>query len=215
MSSCAFCEELVTRECGELGDRTIWENDDWMVIPTVGCFVEGYVMLMPKDHTYSFGQLDSDLLSLAASRLVEKLRIQLSQIYNKQIFVAEHGAVSCAVKGAQCCDHAHLHFIPIGNDAHMDCLDRIYSSHSNNISPKVLDNLDQLADFAGYPYVLGSFNPWLYHVHFEELSGFRSQFCRWAAARVLGIEKEYNWKTHPCWDNMRRTISTLRGKLKL
>lgn len=212
MSSCAFCTELLEKEVNpSIGfNRVIWEDDQFAIVPTVGCFVEGYVMLMPKDHTYSVAQLDEEDLVRMES-IASLLRSQLTKTYG-DVVVAEHGAVSCAVKGAQCCDHAHLHFIPVGPEKLDDVCDLYWDVRGENDAILSLVELPNLgADEAAY--ILVSLDDSLYNVWLKS-DGFKSQFCRWATAKVLGKEEEYDWRKFPHIDNMRKTVERLRGNLK-
>lgn len=220
--TCAFCDELESpnKMSLEIGfNRIIWEDEDFVVLPTVGCFVEGYVMLMPKEHSYSFAQLDA--LSIArADYLTKKLRRELEDIYGEyyedtpadSILVAEHGAVSCAIKGAQCCDHAHLHFIPLATEARLFAVFDEYlkaANGANRIPVSSLMDAKRLGA-AEHAYILASFDPSHFMVWLSS-NGFRSQFCRWASAKLLGIEEQYSWKTHPHFENMKKTCKKLKG----
>lgn len=215
MSECAFCTELDNepRVCEPFGgDRVIWEDDDFVILPTVGCFTEGYVMIMPRDHTYSIAQLEPPLLR-KLGRLTAQLRGQLQRIYGL-VAVAEHGALNCEVKGAQCCDHAHLHFIPVVTEEKMDQMCKEYAKAcvpGNN--SEFLSTVMDLGRFREYAYILFSPYPGCYNV-WKSSDGFQRQFCRLAAARALGKEEEYDWRKHYGVENMRKTVERLHGNLK-
>src|SRR6266511_3510255 len=44
---CSFCAEFT---CPGGGGRIITRDGDWVLLPTLGCFVAGYCLLMPIDH---------------------------------------------------------------------------------------------------------------------------------------------------------------------
>lgn len=209
MDACAYCYEMAQnpRHLDGLNmDRVVWEDDDWMVFPTVGSFVEDYLLLSPRDHVYSFAQLEVEERE-KLPRVVEWLRTLLLQpsLGYSHILVAEHGALNCQVKGAQCCDHAHLHFIPLRTEAQMDEICTIYGHHSS-APPDLLSDLKHLHNYDEDAYILMSPAPGVWNVWTSDKGNFRSQFCRWAAAQALGCVDQYNWRSHPNFDKLKRTV---------
>lgn len=206
--NCAICTELNSVDVVDpmIGfNRIVWEDDDFVVVPTVGCFAEGYVMLMPKDHTFSMAQLEPAQL-LRADEVTKKLHAFLAEEYGLPVTIAEHGAVDCQVKGAQCCDHAHLHFIPVPCTPMSEYLKIRLPDHRT-------PSLSSLRSIGaeGVAYILASGDTDGYSIWMES-TGFKSQFCRMVGARAYGIEEKYNWKTHPFFDKMALTVARMRGK---
>ena len=214
--SCAFCTELASPDhlCEPYnGNRILYEDDYFVVLPTVGCLVEGYVMIMPQDHTFSIAQLDKRALRRLA-HMTCQLHAQLERIYGK-VAIAEHGAVSCDVKGAQCCDHAHLHFIPCGTEEKMKkmCDEYANAQRISGNKPEFLNTIQDIHVYNLYAYILFATQPGYYNI-WKSSDGFARQFCRRAAATAHGIPHQYNWKEHFFVDNMRKTVGRLQGKLK-
>lgn len=208
MDACAYCYEMSQKPRlldGIQMDRVVWEDDDWVVFPTVGSFVEDYLLLAPRDHTFSFAQLEQEERE-QLPRVVEWIRGLMLQpsLRHGAVLVAEHGALSCQVKGSQCCDHAHLHFIPLQDEAQMDQICEVYATHST-APPDFVTDLKRLDLYAKMAYILMSPAPGVWNVWPQERGNFRSQFCRWAAAKALGCEEEYNWRSHPGFERLKTT----------
>ncbi len=106
---CEFCAEFV-RDAN--GGRIIQRYADWMLLPTLGCFVAGYCLLMPVDHREAVAELSEAALAHVQS-LLDRVRPLITGVYGP-VVVAEHGPGRCDL-GASCCSHAHLHCIPIGH----------------------------------------------------------------------------------------------------
>jgi ATP adenylyltransferase len=214
-NKCAYCLELETspRKCILGWDRVIWENDRFIVIPTVGCFVEGYVMIMPKRHTFSMAQLEKDELK-ELSRLSTQLYYKLKHKYG-EIMIAEHGAVSCDIRGAQCCDHAHLHFIPTVTRERLELAAQQYSDVTQYCgnTPEFVGSLSDLQKYNSDAYILFALAPGYYNV-WRSSAGFERQFCRRAAALANGMPDLWNWRDHYGEENMIKTYQALKGKLE-
>lgn len=92
----------------DLYNRLIFHTKNFFVIAGYGSFVEGYILVISKENISSFSHLDMNILE-EFKWLKEFLSRKLSENYNKDIAIFEHGMCSCA--GGL--DHAHLHFMPI------------------------------------------------------------------------------------------------------
>jgi diadenosine tetraphosphate (Ap4A) HIT family hydrolase len=198
---CSFCAEFA-RPGG--GGRIITRDDDWVLLPTLGCFVAGYCLLMPIDHLQATADLPPEDLDALQDR-VERLRHHIADEFGPTI-VAEHGPSACDL-GASCCTHAHLHLIPIGPaDAVTDAYE-----HTGG-APLVLGGLVGLRNLAGSPYLYLSPEP---GVHLAwPAAGFPRQFVRRVCAAILGMPDRYDWRDHPFEPTMRTTLGRLRTALQ-
>lgn len=202
-SNCAFCDEFETP--GTVDSRIILQEEGLVLVPTEGCFVPGYCLLMPEEHHYSFSSLDTGTLLQAGVRL-EEVRAVIAGHFGPTI-VAEHGAAECA-RGAACCDHAHIHLIPCQPD-------RVASAYfkAARTLPRVFRGMRDLAVLDSPPYMMLSPAPGVYWVW--DADGFPSQFVRMVCADVLGIPEFYDWRYHRFVENMQftqRVLSTALGQ---
>jgi diadenosine tetraphosphate (Ap4A) HIT family hydrolase len=92
-------------------DTILHETKNFVVTPTVGSLVEGWLLIISKSHFVSGGQLEEsyfkelqDLINLVRQRL-ENLQ--------KQLFVFEHGPCSLLQTTGCGIDHLHFHIVPL------------------------------------------------------------------------------------------------------
>ncbi len=118
---CPYCEEYAGKNRTH-SSRIIDERDGCLLIPTVGCFTEGYCLYLPARHVNSFATLATSELGSVYANLSEISSI-IKEEYQSDLIIAEHGAGSASKCGASCINHAHLHLIPVHNSGAM-CLIR-------------------------------------------------------------------------------------------
>jgi diadenosine tetraphosphate (Ap4A) HIT family hydrolase len=124
--NCSFCEEvigtdaiglpLVRKFFNEFGhkSRVLFENEYFFVVPSLGALVPGHVLVLPKAHYYSVGEIpEAELHSFEA--LVRHTRGLISRVYGS-CAEFEHGCVEGGSKAGACIDHAHLHLLPLARD---------------------------------------------------------------------------------------------------
>lgn len=198
--SCYFCSEF--NSSTDPQSRIIWEDDDFLVLPTMGCFTPGYCLLMPRDHVLSFANLPLDQLR-GGLKVAEQWRGKIEKRFGQTV-IAEHGAGECGLNGAACCDHAHLHLIPV--HGRIGQVSRQYLDAGG--SPTVLAEPEEVCRLSGAPYILLSPRPGQWWI-WQELGGFQRQFVRRVCAGVLGIGAYSDWRTHTFKENMALTKSVL------
>ena len=117
MDECVFCGKFCAGSAYEdrsVFDRAIWENDEFVIVPSVGSLVPGYLLVIPRQHYISIAQLPFDMLGrLARIKLV--VREILTQQFSPPLFF-EHGPMCHANNAGSCIDHAHLHCVPLAAD---------------------------------------------------------------------------------------------------
>ena len=113
--SCGFCVEIhdmdtdnnlfkrvIAPETG-LTSRYVYEDDTFVVMPTLGAFVEGYVMIVSKEHHDCVGKMSAeDIAHLEA--LMEKITHRIREVYGTGVICFEHGAF----RSQSICKHAGL-----------------------------------------------------------------------------------------------------------
>ena len=197
MNDCAFCLEFAA---APHGGRIIWRREGWILLPTIGCFTEGYSLLMPERHLDAAA--DADPVELTGVELVmEEARALIAELYGP-VIVGEHGACGCQL-GAACCSHAHLHLIPVP-DPHA-----IHDAYRATGGPgRAINGLAELPGGVEGPYVYLSTRPgehlvWPAH-------GFARQYVRRVSAAQHHRADEYDWRDHPFPDLQQATLRRLR-----
>jgi len=115
-SGCVFC---IARDDPELMDEVensvLYETDHFFVVPTLGAFVEGYLLICSKCHFDNFFSLP-EFMEKEFKLLKRKVSEVLEENYGA-LFLFEHGGGGPERdSGAACIDHAHLHVIPTRAD---------------------------------------------------------------------------------------------------
>lgn len=196
--SCVFCAEF-----NEGSARTIFLDDDWVLLATRGCFVPGYSLLMPVDHVRSFAALPESVLE-TVPRLLDRLSATINAEFGSPVLVAEHGPGPRHL-GSACCDHAHLHIVPSTPEVVLTQYLRAGGP------PTALSAFIDLTRYATVDYVLLSTRVGEYWVWPE--AGLPAQFVRRICAAVAGRPTAWDWRVYPFEDEMLRTADRLRSRL--
>ena len=200
---CEFCEEF--HNPSPKTNRILWEDDNFVVLPSIGSLTPGYTLLMPKRHVRSFADLPHDEL-ISALAIVEQTRDVIEQAYGP-VIVAEHGPGAPGARSSACCDHAHWHLIPSNPHA----VTAGYE-HAGG-APISLRTITDLRTWSGTSYLFLSPLKYVYFL-WEQTDSFGSQFVRRVCARTYGIEDLYDWALFPFRENMLITKQRLAAPLR-
>lgn len=198
---CTMCDTLAapTSEC----DRPVLDSGNFVVLPSLGSLVEGWLLILPKTHAISMGGLSSPLANEMLD-LKDYLWSVLESTYGCAV-AFEHGpaaprrAVGCGV------DHAHLHLVPV----------------SFNVVRAAAPHLpeDTLWSRANWNSCRTAYETAVDYLYVEQRRGdgqiavgpgFPGQVLRRAIAGAIGRAAEYDWRKHPQLDTITKTLRTLR-----
>jgi ATP adenylyltransferase len=198
---CRFCARLEDlKEPVEFHDRVLFESPEFVVTPTVGSIVPGWLLVSPRAHYLSMGQVPENLWS-ELSEVVDRTATALSACFGPVSFF-EHGP-SCVGTTVGCgVDHAHLHVVASNDDFLGSTLKRL---PSNFVMERVAEYRDvQRFALAKIPYLycersgLGSF--------VLTAPSIPSQFFRRALAGIVGCSADFDWRTSPFTHNILKTV---------
>lgn len=88
--------------------RFVARTPRFVAVPTLGCFVPGYILVVPCVHVLSFGLLSHSSLA-EGGELVERLCERMSAVYGMPVLGFEYGN---NVAGGRRVEHAHWHLLP-------------------------------------------------------------------------------------------------------
>ena len=57
---CRLCSIVKSRHINGIVDKPIHETPNYMVIPSIGAFIDGWVMIVPRKHIYDMSELYED-----------------------------------------------------------------------------------------------------------------------------------------------------------
>ena len=193
---CFICK--VAKGCPEKPEHILYESDNYIVLPGLGAFFEGYVMIVPKKHVMSMAELaeESDELYEEFLRVLNDMRFILESIYHKKIFVFECGSgKGGAGKHTTSIVHAHVHMAP----SDIPVLKSVQKSglHPGLIHPRSLKN------YGEYPYMLYIDQEDTWYIVSDPDTYFPRQHPRQILADHMGLEEgKYNWRVYPYREKM-------------
>jgi ATP adenylyltransferase len=196
--SCKFCHLATSNVADHPRDRWIAESEHFVVIPSIGALVDGWVLVVPKTHILSLGAIPRAQHAELAD-LASETSSLLERAYSLPIAHFEHGstepsqAIGCGVH------HAHLHLVPLDFDV-VEATMRLHPS---------FDMLDHRGGVASVAEVAGSGS----YVYLRNGSGREvvvlnteneSQLIRRVIASCLGFSDQWNWREFPQVDRADR-----------
>lgn len=200
MTDCELCGSLGAIENRQIWNRPLLESQNFVVIPSLGALVVGWVLIVPKHHAISMGALsDSDWAEL--DDLKRTTASALRAYYRLPVCAFEHGPSREGLRLGCGVDHAHLHLVPIDSD--LMTATRRFTSWSAPWRPaRLLDCRAAFEDGEGYLYVEQPTG----FGHIVTDRDFESQVFRRAIATAIGLEEQFRWREYPQMRNVKATI---------
>ena len=188
-----------------LPSRVVYEDDHFLVMPPLGEFMPGGLLLLSREHLLSFAHLPPDQFD-HLERLVQAVQRVLVECWGVAPLVFEHGPAPDAGKGVCCVDHAHLNLFParVGVRPHL--------------AGRMSFPLGSLAELAklrhaefGYLFV-------------QENDGSRraydgrnvpTQLVRRIITAQLGHPERWHWRDYVGREELLATHQLLKGRIRL
>jgi diadenosine tetraphosphate (Ap4A) HIT family hydrolase len=208
---CEFCDEFsgggrnafAARYGHELSSRTLLETDHVRVLPTLGHFVKGYLLLVPKLHYCALADMPTEAIH-AVQDLQMWLVQHLQPLYGPYIFF-EHGARTVTSGGCGIY-HAHLHALPLKVEGVLTTLQDRFP-HRPIASVLDLRTAEQNNSYLYYEESAG--HSWLF---FPKV--LPSQYLRRLVAESAGIS-QWDWRRSGREDALIATRYEVLGTLAL
>jgi len=205
MSNCKFCNIINNSKKEDRLENTIlFENSNFLVMPSLGSITEGYLMIITKKHINSMAELSKeemiDLLSL-----LEKLKKTLYNHYGITPIIFEHGSGKKNVENASSSIiHAHIHIVPI-NFCKQSHVDIITESKMSKI-----DIINELYNFGNTSYILYIDQNNDSYISKSTDVILPSQYMRKKIAIEKGVADLWDWREHNLQNNIINTIKKIR-----
>lgn len=196
---CRFCSLDREGSAKHFYDQQLIRTQKYFVVPSLGSFVSGWVLVVPSEHTLNLATKyqEPELVEIRRSAA-----LVLKNAFQRTPRLFEHGAMSSKSQTGCGVDHAHLHLVPIEFSLQLSA--KRYDPSLEWISAKA----SEIQDLTGG-------NEYLFYSD-EALdpdpSGIvalvkhpSSQFFRQVLARELGIGKDYDYRSNYFEDNIRET----------
>jgi inosine/xanthosine triphosphate pyrophosphatase family protein/diadenosine tetraphosphate (Ap4A) HIT family hydrolase len=210
---CPFCLELdgesnnIFSEYvqGRLGSRVVYQDDLFVVMPPLGQFMEGGLLLLTRAHIPSFAYLPPEWFPRLEQLLRAIQELSLAR-WGISPLVFEHGSAVDQSKGRCCVDHAHLNIFPASVEVHPHLASRMHLKLGS------LSGLQRLgrAEF-GYLFVQENDNTrYAYDAQYVP-----SQLVRRIITSQMGLPDRWHWRDYPGCDELLATYHALKGRIQL
>lgn len=183
-------------------DRILYETENFYVMVSLGPIVEGYLLIVSKEHIGACLHLPEKYVEEFIS-LKELVRNKLCTVYGSCIFY-EHGKIGTSLVGKDHhhCFHAHLHCIPI-------------SIQLNTIIEKDILQSVETDSFENAIRMSNSIKRYLYVEDYRckiytPTRKIRSQYLRYKLAEAIGAKDRWDWVNNQNWSLIEITISRLK-----
>jgi diadenosine tetraphosphate (Ap4A) HIT family hydrolase len=201
---CRYCSGFLT--LGASGKQSefnalILESPNFVVVPTLGHFIPGWCLIVPRLHYACMGALETHLYPEFLS-VKSQLETILRSIYG-DVIQFEHGPCSLGTAGA-CVDHAHLHMVPTRAD--------IGAELSSRFMGYPVDGMTVLASAyrAGRSYLFYENNEGESSMY--DVSVLPSQYMRMLLAQELGMLERYDWRSYSGREELRSFLQLLEKR---
>lgn len=202
MNNCRFCGIANGYDNGQRPENAkIVESDNYFAISSIGALVEGWMLIVPKNHCCSMKTIYSDTEFIVfTNRLVNALVACYGPV-----IAFEHGPnregsdTSCGT------DHAHIHLVPYHSlTAKLESMDLEWKKCCAS-------QVDTLVGTNEYLFYCEPGEKWedpTGYVHI--LKAPISQFFRQVIAEAQGVFDKFNYKTNPDISLTLKTIEKMQ-----
>lgn len=202
---CPFCKEFETGK-KEIKDkkgkielkRIIYSTENFVVFPSLGQIVEGYLLISPKKHYISLAQMPNSFYD-ELTNLQEKVKEILTKNYSKPIFF-EHGPFSRKEKAGCCIEHAHLHAVP----TNVSILEEVVE----HFPAKIIKSFSELPSNSSYLFLEENNEKYFCSIN----TVLPPQYLRQILAVKLGVPEKWDWREYLRIKELQNTIKRLNSQ---
>ncbi|MCK4292882.1 MAG: hypothetical protein KAY65_06775, partial [Planctomycetes bacterium] len=140
---CRLCQVVnKPKQDREIEDTLLEQTDRFQWIPGLGSFVEGYSLIVSKNHVLNTGCFDIDIID-ELELFIHEIRKTLRKVYKKGSIVFEHGSMGNRDYAGSCIEHHHMHILPADLSHVPKVLSKKILNHDTIDSIKVLIEFNQ------------------------------------------------------------------------
>jgi diadenosine tetraphosphate (Ap4A) HIT family hydrolase len=202
-STCKFCEKFggVTPERkSEIWDQVLFQSRNFVVVPTVGSIVPGWVLIVPRQHFLCIGSMGDALLH-ELNELRHEVILSLKSRFGP-VAIFEHGPAKMSTLVGCGVDHAHLHLVA----TQIDLLAGAQAITEQPLSWAKVSGLDETTTYykkqKSYLYVESpGGESWI-----GTGPHIQSQLFRQVIATASGQKEAFDWKRDIFETNVSQTI---------
>lgn len=187
--------------CGNVAhDRPLLETKDWIVAPTLGAIVPGWLLIIPRREAINYRNL-SAISGLAPLAAVREVAAHLSLTMDEIIWF-EHGPANAGTLVGCGLDHAHLHMII---RPQFDFAAFVASARAAaDLNWFEMDTRIAYSRLGTRSYFIAGSGDSAIVATDVETAG--SQFFRKVVASLIGDRAGWDYRSHPHRENIKGTI---------
>lgn len=201
VSECNYCNYYY-KGIDKIGQKIIYESNRFIVLPTLGEFIHGYPIIIPKKHVMSCAEFDEETMQ-EFIEVLDDVLFMLSKTYKTKKFLVWENGTGNGGKGKakDSVVHSHVHVAPSRLTANK--IEQIAGFPLRKITAKELSN------YTMHSYLLiKDGKNW--RINDEPSVYIPRQFIRQLIAGELNIGGDiWNWRTHPFINKMHETYDQI------
>lgn len=204
-SECLLCR--IYERTTEHKEFPVYETENFYVLPGLGAFFDGYLMIVPKAHVMSFALLGDKILS-EFYQVLSDISSILEAIYGKKVFAFEcSSGKTGAGKHKTSIVHAHFHLAPTD----MPVLREVQKS---GLHPCLIQKED-LSQYGEYPYMLYVDQEDNWFMACDPKCYYPRQQPRQVLANWMDCYEVYNWRYHPMREKLQVIAEEFRNYCRM
>ncbi len=200
--NCRFCN-IINGNYQHKFDQPFFKNNSYIAMASIGALVEGWTLIIPKEHQLSMKSLYSDI---NFTNFVDNLIPRIYKMYGPLI-AFEHGSNKEGSITACGTNHAHLHLVPF-SDSLMNDMNKSNMEWIKCRSSEIF-NIVGKSEYLFYTEI-GTNNIWNDPIGYLHILEFPiSQYFRQIIAKKLGHSDKFDYKIYPNADITEQTMLNL------
>lgn len=204
-SDCRFCNKILQGHTQVIENTILYENDHFICVPALGCFVVGYVLLISKRHVISIKDFSHEE-KMSLKGIIES--VSSTKLFKTGYLLFEHGNSRNTSK-ASCISHFHFHLMPWQSSK----IDNFFEDEDYPIimCDKYDDWLiyDESESDKEYLMLSNGVNTYFYCAN-----SFQSQYIRKVISKMVHLDGKWNWAIYPFNENIIETIRSFNKSWK-
>jgi inosine/xanthosine triphosphate pyrophosphatase family protein len=207
-TNCVFCVEFSGSPDSiyhnlfgnQLSDRIVHKTDNFFVLPPLGEFIPGGLLITSKNHFLSCAYLPDESYD-ELERLMAETTFLLRQHYKCNPVFFEHGPKTPSEKGVCCVDHAHLNVFPAEINLHRHLA----------LKYREIVHMSELTEFRNrkQSYLFVQENDGRRRVY--DVDSIPSQLIRKIITRELDMPERWHWREYLGLEELKKTYDDLSG----
>ena len=185
MNDCIFCN----LDFDKVENTVICETKNFRAIPSVGSLIDGYVLIVTKNHINSLSEL-TDEQKVEYENLINKILEMFQKVYGKTPILFEHGTPNLqSSMSANSIIHAHSHIVNFKFKNESEIIQKYNFVPIKNFNEVKRENYIYFQNSDASKYVSYNFTS-------------VSQLMRILIANEINKEQQYNWREFDFKENI-------------